>query len=161
MSDEPAKRGRGRPAFVPTDDERWIAQVLHAHGIPHAIIARSIRRNEGGIGIVTLRKYFKAELRDAQMQVKATMVASLIRAGINGNVGAIRYWLSCWGGPEWRVPAGAEGEAPPIPGNTTIIIKGGLPPVMYTTTATDDLDGDQASAPKPNGAGANGAGGPH
>lgn len=138
----------GRPLFTPTREQRQMVQVLHAHGISQSTIAKNIGAD--GIDPRTLRRAFRAELHGAKEQVKAAMIAGLIKAGLGGNVAAIRYWLLCWGGPEWKPPQGHDNDAPnQAAGNTTIIIKGGLPPVVYT----DQPDEDEAPAAAANGKG--------
>lgn len=160
-----ARPGSGRKPFVPTREQRWVVQVLHAHGFSHRFIARKIGIDENGkptaIGERTLRKAFKDDLADAHLQVKAAMVATLVRTGLNGNVSAMKYWLACFGGPEWRIPAGADGELPASQGigQTTIVIRGGLPPVIHQGRADmveEDDDGDPPPR-KTNGHGMNGS----
>lgn len=109
----PPRRSRGKPAFEPTDAQRQLVQVLTANGEPQPIIARNL-----GIGEKTLRKYFKAELADGLAQVRAAVGASIVKAALNGNIYAGKYWLSTHGGPEWkiiegRMLGGLDG-APPI-----------------------------------------------
>jgi hypothetical protein len=91
------RKPNGRPPFEPTDSQRQIVQVLRSNGIPQRTIAANI-----GCDVQTLRKHFRVELADGHDQVKAAMGAALVRAGLAGNVGALRYWLSTHGGPEWR-----------------------------------------------------------
>lgn len=143
---------------MPTKEQRWLVQVLHAHGIPLAAIARNVRDDGQHIDVKTLKKAFKAELATAFVQVKAAMIAALVRTGMQGNVTAQRYWLLTQGGPEWRVPWGndRDGAAPIIAGagesGTTIIIKGGLPPIDYDAPVIEHEDVPRAT----NGAGGNG-----
>jgi DNA invertase Pin-like site-specific DNA recombinase len=55
MSD---KRPRGRPPFVPTEQQRHTVEVLVAHGVAERVIAKVL-----GIDRNTLRKHFRDELR--------------------------------------------------------------------------------------------------
>lgn len=145
---------RGRPPYEPNREQRSMVQVLSAHGVAQRIIAKSL-----GIDTGTLRRAFKEELRHGFDYVKAAMGAAVVKAGLGGNVTAQRYWLSCWGGPEWRVPAGADPNAPAPDahsGNTTIIIKGGLPPVVYHEE--EDPETAMVNLVKANGHGTNGSG---
>ena len=87
----------GRPPFEPTNSQRQIVQVLRANGIAVGVIAANVR-----CSVPTLRRHFKAELRDGHEQTKAAMGAAVVKAGLAGNMFAARYWLSCHGGPEWR-----------------------------------------------------------
>lgn len=131
----PDRPGPGRPAFVPTNKQRRLVQVLHAHGIGFRTIARNLdtedREPPRGISVQTLRKHFKTELRDAHEQIKSAMVAALVRAGTGGNVNAIKYWLLCWGGPEWRMQA-KDGDSAfdnPSSAETVIVVRGGIPSI--------------------------------
>lgn len=140
-----------------------MVQVLHAHGISHTTIARNIRSTEypHGIHQRTLTKAFKEELGNAREQVKAGLIASLIKSGLAGNVSAIKYWLGLFGGPEWRMTH-LDPDAPNANanGNTTIIIRGGLPPVVISSDADEDeIEGLRAADIKPYGI--NGANGTH
>jgi hypothetical protein len=117
------RRGRGQPAFDPTEGNRRTVRVLRANGDPLAVIAANI-----GITEKTLRKHFRAELEDGHGQVRAAMGAAVVKAGLAGNVYAMKYWLSCFGGPEWRVVearqiGGMEGALPiPITGGEVVHI---------------------------------------
>jgi len=91
-------RPNGRPPFEPTDSQRQIVQILRSNGISQRTIAANI-----GCDVQTLRKHFRVELADGHVQVVAAMGAALVRAGLAGNVNAIKYWLSTHGGPEWRI----------------------------------------------------------
>jgi hypothetical protein len=92
------RRGRGQPAFEPTPGQRQNVVVMRGNGESLRAIAHAI-----GINVNTLRKHLKVELQTGHDTVRQAMGAALVRAGLAGNVHAIRYWLSCRGGPEWRV----------------------------------------------------------
>jgi hypothetical protein len=94
---EEEKRGPGQPPHRPTDKQRQTVEVLKANGNPHKVIARVI-----GIDEKTLIKHYRKELDDGFAQVKAMMGAAVVKAGLRGNIAALRYWLMCRGGPEWR-----------------------------------------------------------
>jgi lambda repressor-like predicted transcriptional regulator len=68
MSEPPLPRGRGRPEFEQTEVQRAVVAALSAHGIPLRTIAR--RR---GCAVGTLRRAFSEELRDAHLQIEASM----------------------------------------------------------------------------------------
>jgi hypothetical protein len=153
MSDEPPRRRRGRPVgtgFVPNRETRWLVQVLHAHGIPHKTIAANIDTdNDGiadGVSVKTLRKVFRKELDGAVLQLKAAMIAAVVKNALGGNFGAQKYWLSLYGGPEWKLTQGIDGEMPNT-GATTIIIEGGLPPMAYRSAEADADDENETPAP--------------
>jgi hypothetical protein len=142
--------------FVPTTEQRWLVQVLHAHGIPLAAIARNVHDDGRHIDVKTLKRAFKEELSTAKLQVKAAIIASLVRSATQGNVMAQRYWLLTHGGPEWKNPWNDRDAAAPIAANetgTTIIIKGGLPPIDYSAPTLEHEDIVPRST---NGSGGNG-----
>jgi len=127
-----ARRG---VTFEPTPEERFLVQTLSSHGISHGVIANVVRRSSGGITVKTLYKYFREDLNGGRETVKATLIAALIRAGISGNVNAIKYWMCLFGGPEWKVQPVSDDPSLPLgssqPGTTTIVIHGGLPATVY------------------------------
>jgi hypothetical protein len=114
---QPPRRGRGQPPFSPTLHQRQLVNVMRAHGDTLPIICTNL-----GISEKTLRKHFKVELADGFEQVKAAIGVSIVNAALKGNIYAAKYWLSCFGGPEWRVTErrllGGIEVAPPIPINT-------------------------------------------
>jgi hypothetical protein len=91
------KRGRGQPPFEPTDSQRQLVRVLVSNGNGMGVIAQLIGRDPK-----TIRRAFRDELRNGREFVVAQMGAALVRAGMGGNVFALRYWLATHGGPEWR-----------------------------------------------------------
>jgi hypothetical protein len=97
-----AVRKNGRPAYVPTEDQRRFVQAMRANGVDNETIAGVLR-----ISISTLKKYFRPELADGFELIKARMGLALVKAALNGNVGALRVSLVMRGGPEWRIPKGA------------------------------------------------------
>jgi len=145
----PERNKGGRPRYQPKPQDRQLVHALHAHGFSLRFIAKKV-----GIDVTTLRKAFREDLRQAHEEIKAAMVASLLRSANGGAWGAAKYWLMCFGGPEWKPPREAEDVLPPgaNAGNTTIVIRGGLPPQVYTD-AGPDIEG---VPPKMNGRG-NGA----
>jgi hypothetical protein len=108
---------RGAPPFVPTREQRQTVQVLSANGDPQRVIAKNI-----GIDEKTLRKHFAEELANGLAHVRAAVGGSVVRAALNGNIYAAKYWLSTHGGPEWRVVEGrvlgGMEDAVPIPVST-------------------------------------------
>lgn len=95
---EATRNKGGRPEHEVTQRNRTLVQVMHAHGIPHHIIAYSL-----GITANTLRKHYREDLRDARLKVEAAMGAVIVQAARNGQWGAAKYWLQTHGGPQWRV----------------------------------------------------------
>ena len=142
---------RGHPPFIPTREQRWTVQVLRSHGVPMTVIASNITLDGRGIDVKTLKKAFAVELRTGFEQVKAAIGASVVKSALAGNVAAQKYWLMCWGGPEWRPPVIAPGDEVPgaAHGATTIIIKGGLPEIVHPAMPGEEADEER----KTNGSG--------
>jgi len=90
-------RGRGRPPHQPTKETRRLVAMGARGATPHHEIARAL-----GIGIHTLRRDYKTELRTARIYAKMKMGARLYNAGMKGNVKAMIHWLSMRGGDEWK-----------------------------------------------------------
>jgi hypothetical protein len=122
MSDE--KRGRGQPPHKPTDKTRQMVQVLKANGNTHKVIAMVM-----GIDEKTMMKHYRAELDNGFDQVKSMVGAALVKASLGGNIGAIRYWLACRGGPEWKQKTDEDGGT--TTGGATIVIRGGIASVHH------------------------------
>lgn len=104
----------GRPPHEATARTRAVVQVMHAHGIPHRIIAKVI-----GCTANTLRKHYRDDLRDASLQVEASMGAVIVSAARNGAWGAAKYWLMTHSkDPRWRTPEphsiAGDPNAPPV-----------------------------------------------
>jgi hypothetical protein len=95
--EEKRGRGRGQPPHAPTDKTRQTVQVLKANGNTHRVIALVI-----GIDVNTLMKHYRDELDNGFAQVKAMVGAAVVKSALGGNIGAQRYWLACFGGPQWR-----------------------------------------------------------
>lgn len=115
-------RAPGRPPFEPMPWASNVVKILRGAGVPLRLIARCI-----GCDVKTLRKAFKDELRDGEMEVEAAMGVAIVRAGLAGNWMAARYWLATHGGPQWRVTEarliGALPDAPPVNPPTLTFIR--------------------------------------
>lgn len=114
IADEEDSNPGGRPEHAVTERSRAIVQVMHAHGISHRIIAKTI-----GCNPKTLRKHYREELRDAHEQIEASMGAVIVAAARNGKWGAAKYWLQCHSDDKrWRTPEphsiSGDPDAPPI-----------------------------------------------
>jgi hypothetical protein len=113
---------------------------MRSNGNTLPIIAANI-----GITEKTLRKHFRVELETGHAQVVAAMGSAVVRAGLNGNMIAARYWLSTHGGPAWRITEG----------RTIGGMEGGLPiplELRVVVYLPDDGRGDcqrDLSSPKP------------
>lgn len=106
------KKGRGRPEFVVTDDDREKARVLKAGGMSNEAIAEAI-----GISEPTLRKYFSLDLEIGAAKVTADVLMARYKAAVGGNVSAQNKWLDAVGAlPAKRTKAKGE----PKPGKKEI-----------------------------------------
>lgn len=88
---------RGRPPFVPTNEQRKLVRLLAGFGIPQADIARQIRPSqdsEDSISVDTMAKYFRAELNGGVTEANAKVAGALFKnATDNNNVAAQIFWL--------------------------------------------------------------------
>jgi hypothetical protein len=117
--------GAGQPKHQPTDKTRQMVQVLKANGNTHKVIAMVM-----GIDEKTMMKHYRSELDNGFDQVKSMVGAALVKASLGGNIGAIRYWLACRGGPEWKQRASDE-DGGNTTGGATIVIRGGIASVHH------------------------------
>lgn len=79
---------RGRPAHIPTQENRCKVMLLLAQGRPSDRIAAAL-----GITAKTLRKHYSRELRDrdeARARVDGALVMMLWRSAQDGNVAAMK-----------------------------------------------------------------------
>ncbi len=109
---EARTRKNGRPPFEPAAHHRDVVQVLRANGVDVATIAGVLK-----ISINTLKKYFRQELADGFEQIKAKMGIALVKAALNGDVSAMKFWLVMRGGPEWRIPRNVLPADSPVADN--------------------------------------------
>ncbi len=82
------KSPKGRKAFVPTDEQRAVVNVMVAGGIQQLAIAEALR-----IDKTTLAKHFRHELDNGMTQANAQVVARLFKM-TNDNVRAVEFWLT-------------------------------------------------------------------
>lgn len=125
----PEKRGRGRPRFNPTEDQRKLVKALVGYKIPHDEICLLITNRKDGkaISVNTLKKHFEEELITGFADAKMRIMAASFRSAIGdkdhpGNVTA-QIWLSkaMFGMHETiavDVPANPE---PPASGETNLL----------------------------------------
>lgn len=111
---EDEKRGKGRPKFEPTREQRKLVQVLVGMQVPIKTIAKNVA--EGGIDEKTLRKAFGEELEMGRENLVASLKAQVVKAAQNGNIRACTWLLERLGGPEFasRQLLGAMPDAPPV-----------------------------------------------
>lgn len=83
------KKGRsGRPRWQPTDEQRELVKFKAAAGIPHESIAAGL-----GISVDTLTLRCPYELKFGKDDANASMAGTLYKAGKDGNVQAMIFWL--------------------------------------------------------------------
>lgn len=101
----PIKRGRGRPEFVPTAEQRMTVKIMYACGMPHPQICSMIVNpaTQAPIDDKTLRKVFRAEL-DSGLEVANGLVAQSLFKKATGSgpqsVTACIFWLKARAG--WK-----------------------------------------------------------
>ena len=92
-------------AYEPTDADRaWVAGA-RAVGATVGVIAKMLCIPELNVPML-----FPLEMSiEPQAAVIAAGVKLLERALVDGDVGALRYWLTTHGGAEWREPSARAG----------------------------------------------------
>ena len=81
------KRGAGRPAFVPTDEQRRDVIALCKYGIPQEDIALYL-----DIDVKTLTKHFGRELAIAAAKANMKVSRTLFKKACQGDVTACIWW---------------------------------------------------------------------
>ncbi|CAB4200509.1 hypothetical protein UFOVP1355_49 [uncultured Caudovirales phage] len=81
--------GSGRPAFVPTDEERAYVEKLSGIGLVQEQIAALIR---DGIHSDTLRDHFGKELLAGKAKANAAIGGTLYQKAIKGDTGSLIWW---------------------------------------------------------------------
>jgi hypothetical protein len=119
---EPSKRGRGRPEFEPTEEQKKLVDQLAGYGIPEPDIARLVINpaTKEGISPVTLRKYFRDELDVGHVRANQQVAGALFKNATTGTEtypGGIPtaqiFWLKTRGKGQWRDKQVIELEKPP------------------------------------------------
>lgn len=90
MSEEP-KRGRGRPAYEPTEKDRKQVLAMAGIGLTHDQIAKIM-----AISDETLRKYYPNELETGLSRMNAMVAQNLFSIATSkgqGSVAAACFWL--------------------------------------------------------------------
>lgn len=83
-------------AYEPNDKDRAIVKAMASYGIPQPDIGKVI-----GIGHVTLRKYYEAELDTSAVQANAKVAETCFAMATSGKVPAATFfWLKTRAG--WR-----------------------------------------------------------
>lgn len=110
-------------AHEPTDDTRRTVRILKSCANSHKTIALIL-----GIDEKTLMKRYREELDYGLEHTRGLVSAAVVRQALQGNINAAKFYLACFGGPEWKAPK----EADDSNGNgATIIIRGGIASVQH------------------------------
>lgn len=80
-----ARRGRGRPKFVPTDRDRLKVKTMRLDGHGTERIAMVL-----GINVKTLEKHFREELDDGALTLRAEIMTQLAQDALDGKVASAR-----------------------------------------------------------------------
>lgn len=102
-----AYKGEGRPAYVPTPQQRQFVERWRATGIAPDDIARQLE-----ISPATLRKYFDVELAHGQEKIVGQMGAQVVKQGLAGNINAAKFYLANFGGGRWTDKSKVELSGP-------------------------------------------------
>jgi len=86
------KKGRGRPAYVPTDEDREKVQILRAQGMSKEAIAEAL-----GIHYQTLATHFSMDLECAVAKKTAEVIMARFRSAVGGSVPAQNKFLELAG----------------------------------------------------------------
>lgn len=96
----PAKRGRGRPQHVVTEETTATVMRLIAIGHPNDEVAAAI-----GVTHETLNKHYGPVLKTAKMVIRAAMVNAIFKSAISGNVSAQKKVIEMTGDDQqYRIP---------------------------------------------------------
>jgi hypothetical protein len=127
----PVKRGRGRPAFVPTEPDRELVKRAAAAGITDAQIALLLVHHDGlhagkPIGERTMKRHFALELRRGRAEAHMNVGRSIYLNALQGNATLAIWYSKAQMG--WRDPAnygvGPDGErGHPMQGAETLAAK--------------------------------------
>ena len=102
--------GAGRPAFVPTDDERKQVEALSGYGLPIEQIAVLVRK---GIDADTLRKHFHEELVAGKAKANGQIGRTLFQKAMGGDTTAMIWWSKTqmrWKETQAHEITGADGR---------------------------------------------------
>lgn len=106
-ADDKPKRGRGRPPFEPTPEQRREVKAMSGIGVPQEDMATIL-----GISRKTLTQHFPQELTEGKAQANAKMANMLYKKGMSGNVSAIIFWLKSQAGWSERLELTGKGGGP-------------------------------------------------
>lgn len=105
----------------PTDDTRKTVRILKSCANSHKTIALIL-----GIDEKTLMKRYREELDYGLEHTRGMVSAAVVRQALQGNINAAKFYLACFGGPEWKQQAQEAAG-----GQTTIVVHGGIASVKH------------------------------
>jgi DNA-binding CsgD family transcriptional regulator len=97
------KKPRGRPEFVPTDEDREKVQVLRAQGMSKEAIAEAL-----GIHYQTLNTHFSMDMEVAVAKKTAEVMMARYRSAVGGSVPAQNKFLEMAGAIPPKPPKQAK-----------------------------------------------------
>lgn len=102
---------RGRPPYTPTEEQRQKVAGYATYGVPQERIAKWLK-----IDVLTLRKYYEAELTEGLLKANAKVGQTLFQMATSGEHPActIFYCKTQLGMREKESAADANKEAPNI-----------------------------------------------
>lgn len=104
----PTKRGRGRPAYCPTDAERDKVRAWTAVGTPQAVQANLLKIDQD-----TLAKYYRTELDQGVDSANAMIGQTLWQKAIAGDTSSLIFWAKTrmrWSEVNRTEHTGKDGE---------------------------------------------------
>jgi hypothetical protein len=129
---EPSKGKVGRPAFVPTDEDRAVVKLLVAYGMSQDRVCLRVKGNDGKpICEATLKRHFARELLLAKVEVETTVLTQFMAAIMRGERWAICKYMDQ---QMWRPESGGWRARPyeVALGSAQSAVSGGgeLPPLQ-------------------------------
>mgnify|MGYP000001795943 CR=1 FL=1 len=106
-----SREGAGRPAFVPTDQERAQVAALSGVGLPQDQIACLVR---DGIHVETLRSHFAKELAEGKAKANSQVARSLFQKAVAGDTASAIWWTKTqmrWSEVQKHEVSGPDGGA--------------------------------------------------
>lgn len=139
-----AQEGAGRPAFVPSDEERKLVKELSGLGLPQAQIRMLVR---GGIALETLLAHFRVELDEGKAKTSWDIANALYSKALKGDVTAMIWWTKTqmrWSETQKIEVTGKEGgpiQTVDFSKLSTEALLELSKAIQDATPATDDHDG--------------------
>lgn len=119
------KRGRGRPKFEPTEEDREAVRTCAGFGMKVDEIRFIVRAADGGISKTTLLKYFSEEMERGLSVAGLKAKQKLYNLAVGGNLGALCFYLKTqhgWRETERVEMTGANGEPLHPAGQTMLVV---------------------------------------